>query len=223
LRWNDQPDEIEKARVLLDLTRLGWGRENHAFLQTWASLYQPGGTLDLRSWGDEQCAATSAETAVRLLQIGWDVDVREAARKVKCPVLILHSERDAVMPIDQGRLLASLIPNCRFVSLDSENHMPLAGEPAWLRLVGEVRAFLDEPAAHAQPDNALPLGELTPRERNVLEAIARGLDNKEIAAALGLSEKTVRNHITRVFDKIHVEHRYQAIVRSREAGLGLSG
>ncbi len=68
--------------------------------------------------------------------------------------------------------------------------------------------------------SALPLGELTPRERTVLEAIAGGLDNSEIASALGLSEKTVRNHITRVFDKIQVQHRYQAIVRARDAGLG---
>jgi DNA-binding NarL/FixJ family response regulator len=67
----------------------------------------------------------------------------------------------------------------------------------------------------------LPLGELTGRERDVLEAIAQGLDNNEIAASLGLSEKTVRNHITHVLDKIGVEHRYQAIVRAREAGLGM--
>src|SRR5664279_402764 len=39
--------------------------------------------------------------------------------------------------------------------------------------------------------------------------------------SLGLSEKTVRNHITRVFDKIGVEHRYEAIVRARDAGLGM--
>ena len=71
--------------------------------------------------------------------------------------------------------------------------------------------------------NFLPLGELTPRERAVLERIAEGLDNTEIATSLGLSEKTVRNHITRVFDKIGVEHRYQAIVRARDAGLGMIG
>jgi pimeloyl-ACP methyl ester carboxylesterase len=67
----------------------------------------------LHSWCDQQRAATSAETTVRLLQIGWNADVREAARKVKCPVLILHPERDAVVPLDQGRLLASLMPNSR--------------------------------------------------------------------------------------------------------------
>ena len=54
LRWQDRPKEIEKARVLLDLTRLGWGRDNHAFQQVWATAFQPGGTLDhLHSWCDQ--------------------------------------------------------------------------------------------------------------------------------------------------------------------------
>ncbi|HZP70424.1 MAG TPA: alpha/beta fold hydrolase [Pseudolabrys sp.] len=220
LRRDDQPKEIEKARVLLDLTRLGWGRENHAFLQVWATHFQPGGSIEhLQSWCDQQRAATSAEMAVRLLRIGWSVDVREAARSIRCPVLVMHPERDAVVPIDEGRLLASLIPDCRFVTLDSENHMPLAEEPAWPQLVGEMRKFLAEPEITTR--SALPLDQLTARERAVLEGIAGGLDNGEIAASLKLSEKTVRNHITRIFDKIGVEHRYQAIVRAREAGLGL--
>ena len=222
LRRTDRPDDLEKGRVLLDLTRLGWGREDHAFLQVWASRYQPGGTLEyLRSWSDQMRAATSADTAVRLLQIGWNTDVREAARKIRCPVLIVHPERDVVVPVEEGRLLASLIPDCRFVQLDSENHMLLADEPAWARLYAEVRDFLAEPSGAAMASrNALPLGELTPRERSVLEGIADGLDNAEIAAWLCLSEKTVRNYITRLFDKICVEHRYQAIVLARDAGLG---
>jgi pimeloyl-ACP methyl ester carboxylesterase/DNA-binding CsgD family transcriptional regulator len=222
LRWTNLPSEIEKGRVLLDLTQLGWGQDNHAFLQVWATAFQPGGTLEhLRSWCDQQRAATTAETAVRLLRIGWNVDVREAARKIKCPVLVMHAERDAVVPIEEGRSLAGLIPNCRFVQLDSENHMPLADESEWPRLLEELRKFLAEPAADAAVErNGLPLNDLTPRERAVLEGIAEGLDNSEIATSLGLSQKTVRNHITRVFDKICVEHRYEAIVRAREAGLG---
>jgi len=225
LRRTDRPDDVEKARLLLDLTRLGWGREDHAFLQVWASRYQPGGTLEyLRSWCDQMRAATSAETAVRLLQVGWNVDVREAARKIKCPVLIVHPDRDVIVPIEEGRLLASLIPDSRFVLLDSENHMLLADEPAWARLYAEVRDFLAEPSnADVAGRNVLPLGELTPRERAVLNAIAEGLDNAEIARSLGLSEKTVRNNISRVFDKICVEHRYQAIVLARDAGLGRAG
>jgi pimeloyl-ACP methyl ester carboxylesterase/DNA-binding CsgD family transcriptional regulator len=225
LRWTEHPNEVEKARVLLDLTRFGWGQENHAFSQVWASHFQPGGTLDhLRSWCDQQRAATSGDTAVRLLRIGWNVDVRNAARKIKCPVLIVHPDRDAVVPFEQGRLLASLIPGSRFVQLDSENHMPLADEPAWPRLLAELRSFLSQASeAPAAGRKILPLGELTPRERAVLEGIAEGLSNSEIAASLRLSEKTVRNHITRVFDKLCVEHRYQAIVLARDAGLGMTG
>jgi pimeloyl-ACP methyl ester carboxylesterase/DNA-binding CsgD family transcriptional regulator len=225
LRWMDLPKEVEKARVLLDLTQLGWGQENHAFLQVWASQFQPGGTLDhLHSWSDQMRKATSADTAVRLLRIGWNVDVRQAARRIKCPTLIAHPERDAVVPIEQGRLLASLVPGSRFVQIDSENHMPLADEPAWPRLLAEVRSLLSESNGNrAVGGRTLPLDELTPRERAVLEGIAEGLDNAEIAASLRLSEKTVRNHITRIFDKISVEHRYQAIVLAREAGLGRAG
>ena len=221
----DRPDEVERARLLLDFTRLGWGRENHAFLQVWAALFQPGGTLDhLRSWSEQQRAATSPEMAHKLLGITWNVDVTQTAPRIRCPVLVVHPERDAVAPIEEGRRLAGLIPDCRFVQLDTENHMPLADEPAWQRLLAEIRAFLDAPGtARGAAREALPIGDLTPRERNVLECIARGLDNAEIAAELALSEKTVRNHITRVFDKIGVAHRYQAIVMARDAGLGVAG
>jgi pimeloyl-ACP methyl ester carboxylesterase/DNA-binding CsgD family transcriptional regulator len=218
------PQQVEKGKLLLEMTRLGWGDENHAFLQAWASQFQPGGTLEhLRSWSEQQRAATSPEMAVRLMEVGWDVDVTQAARRIQCPVLVVHPERDVVSPIEEGRLLAGLIPNCRFVQLDSQNHMLLADEPAWSRLLAEVRGFLAEPeAARPAARGALRLGELTPRERTVLEGIARGLDNAAIAASLQLSEKTVRNHITRVFDKIGVEHRYQAIVLARDAGLGFA-
>lgn len=168
---------------------MGWGQENHAFLQVRASLYQPGGALDLRSWCDDQRAATSDENAVCLTRNGWNIDVREAASKLRCSVLVLHSERDAVIPRNQGRLLASLIPHSRFVQLESENHMPLGSEPAWQQLVREVETFLSDPAECAPAHPILPLNLLTPRERAVLEGIAGGLDNAEIAALLGLSEK----------------------------------
>jgi len=218
----ETPAEAKRGSILGDLTRLGWGQENHAFVQIWSSLFQPGGTPEhSRSWCDQMRAAASAETAIRLFQIASRTDVRDIAPKVRCPALIVHSERDGVVPIEEGRLLASLIPDSRFVQLDSENHMPLPDEPAWPQLVAEVRRFLAEPSsAVAAGGKSLSLGELTPRERAVLEAIAKGLDNAEIARLLRLSEKTVRNHITRVFDKIRVKHRYQAIVMAREAGLG---
>jgi DNA-binding NarL/FixJ family response regulator len=62
--------------------------------------------------------------------------------------------------------------------------------------------------------------ELTDREREVLELIAQGRNNSEIAGILFLSPKTIRNHVSNIFMKLHVADRAQAIVLAREAGLG---
>ena len=62
--------------------------------------------------------------------------------------------------------------------------------------------------------------ELTAREGEVLDLIARGLNNTEIADRLYVSQKTVRNHVSNIFLKLQVANRAQAIVRAREAGLG---
>lgn len=219
---DNAPNELNKAEVLLNLTRLGWGQENHAFVQVWASQFQPGGSLEhLKSWCELQQASTSAETAVRLMSETFNIDVRAAAQQVRCPTLIVHPDRGAVVPLEEARILASLIPDSRFVQLDSENQMPLPNEPAWSRLLDELRRFLPRSeATRNSSEVASRLDTLTKREREVLEGIARGQGNGQIAAHLNLSEKTVRNHITRIFDKMDVLHRYQAIVVARELGLG---
>lgn len=71
-----------------------------------------------------------------------------------------------------------------------------------------------------RPESKEAFPELTEREREVLDLVARGLANPEIAHRLYLSEKTVRNHVSRVFVKLRVADRSQAIVRAREAGMG---
>jgi DNA-binding NarL/FixJ family response regulator len=66
----------------------------------------------------------------------------------------------------------------------------------------------------------VPFPELTARERDVLDLIASGHPNREIARQLGISVKTVSNHISNVFAKLHLADRSEAIVRARDAGLG---
>jgi len=73
-------------------------------------------------------------------------------------------------------------------------------------------------AAHRPAEAALP--ELSDREREVLQLMAQGAHNKEIAAELVISGKTVSNHITNIFSKLQVVDRAEAIRRAREAGLG---
>jgi DNA-binding NarL/FixJ family response regulator len=61
---------------------------------------------------------------------------------------------------------------------------------------------------------------LTARECEVLDLVARGMDNRRIARELYLAEKTVRNHVTHIFDKLHVVTRAEAVARARDMGLG---
>ncbi len=68
------------------------------------------------------------------------------------------------------------------------------------------------------PEQAFP--DLTDREREVLNLIARGESNADIARALTISVKTVRNHVSNIFSKLQVADRAQAAIRAREAGLG---
>lgn len=73
----------------------------------------------------------------------------------------------------------------------------------------------------AAPTKASTFPELTPREHEVLDLVARGRNNPEIARILGVSGKTIRNHVSNLFTKLQVADRAQAIVRARSAGLGL--
>jgi DNA-binding NarL/FixJ family response regulator len=78
-------------------------------------------------------------------------------------------------------------------------------------------------AYFAQPRPALTVAafpELTEREREILELVARGRSNTEIAAQLVLSPKTVRNHVSNIFSKLQARDRSEAIVRARQAGMG---
>ena len=65
-----------------------------------------------------------------------------------------------------------------------------------------------------------PFPDLTDREREVLDLIARGINNQDIAEQLQITSKTVSNYISRIFDKLQVADRAQAIVKARESGLG---
>jgi len=88
------------------------------------------------------------------------------------------------------------------------------------RRVLEQFAQVSSPAPESPHSRRESFEELTPRELEVLGHIAQGLRNREIAAHLVISERTVGNHISNIFSKLQVADRAQAIVRARQAGLG---
>lgn len=215
-RRGNIPLEPEKARVMLEMLELGWGQEDHAFMRSFATQFQPeGGIEHLRSWCELQRRATSAANAVALTRVMFDMDVQEDASRIDCPTLVAHPNRDAVTPLEEGRLLAQIIPKAHFLELDSPNHFMLRDEPAWRRFVEELYAFLPTPAAE---DGVF--ADLTQRERDILELLARGFDNHQIGANLKISEKTVRNHVSSIFAKLGVETRAKAVATARDAGFG---
>lgn len=219
LRRDPTPEQVEEAETMVRMVRLGWGRDNPAYRQFFASLFLPGGTLDeLRAFTELQRLSSTPENAARIVE-GFDVlDVTDLCRRVEAPTLVLHVRGDARIPFEEGRLLASLIPGASFLPVAGENHVLLPHDPAFEEVARAIERFLAEDPLRPPAPAAFP--DLTAREREVLDLVARGLDNAAIAARLHLSPKTVRNHVSNLFSKLGVRHRAEAVVHAREAGFG---
>lgn len=217
----DNSDGAEQFRAIVKLTRIGWGQENPVYRQLFTSRFLPEGTTEQLDWFNELCRKTTTpEMAGRLLEERAKPNVVDLLGQIRVPTLVLHATDDAVVPLSEGRLLAARIPDARFVQLESKNHILLDGEPAWRRFKQEVLEFTGVVAAPGEED---PLfATLSPREREILGELAGGATNAQIGERLFISEKTVRNHVSRIFDKLGVNSRAQAIVLAKDGGLKTS-
>jgi pimeloyl-ACP methyl ester carboxylesterase/DNA-binding CsgD family transcriptional regulator len=211
------PDRESFYRAMIDLVRLGWGSDNPTFRQVFTSRFIPGGTDEQIGWYNDLCRKTTTpEIAARLLESRMMIDVTELLEQVQAPTLVLHSRDDDVAPITEGHILAAGIPGAQFIELDSKNHVLLENEPAWKRFCDEVLSFFGLKGTIHGEDAAFV--SLSPREREVLALMTEGLGNAQIAERLSISEKTVRNHVSNLFDKLGVWTRAQAIVFAIERG-----
>ncbi|WP_143815423.1 alpha/beta fold hydrolase [Longibacter salinarum] len=211
--------ERAKAEALTQMIKVGWGRRNAAFRKVFVDLLVPEGSKEQQHWlADLQRESTSPEMAARLWRAFHVIDIRDAAPRVEAPTLVFHVKHDAMIPFQMGCRLASLIPEARFVPLNGENHILLPGEPAWDRFTSELHGFLSED--ELLDHQAAGFCELTPREREVLDLVAQGISNGQIAEELFISPKTVRNHVNSIFRKLNVSRRAEAIVQAREVGFG---
>jgi len=218
LAGGPSPDRVSEAQARLKVIELGWPNDNPAYGQFFTTLHVPDASpTDVLAYNDLLRQVTSPINGVHLLKSFWEADVSEIVPRVSCPTLVFHSAYDAVIPFAEGRKVAALIPNARFVPLESRNHLLLATEPAWSRFTAALDEFL---VRFSDKCDASILDQLTPREREVFELLARGLDNSAIAARLKISEKTARNHVSIIFSKLDVTSRAQAVALARDAGLG---
>lgn len=209
----NQPDNEREYRAIIDLVRVGWAKDNPAFRQVFTSRFIPEGTEEQIRWFNEMARkTTSPQIAAPILETRAHLDVVDLLDQIRVPTLVLHARNDNVVPIAEGQLLASRIPNAEFVELDSSNHVLLEHEPAWKRFCEAVLEFT------GRGNRELPFASLSPRERDILSLLGEGLSNADIASRLGISDKTVRNQVSKLFDKLGVFTRAQAIVFARDRG-----
>ena len=176
--------------------------------------------MPLTNDADAADLAVALRPDVALMDLSMPVvDGVEGTRRIKAgspgtPVVILtsFSERDRILAaIDAGAvgyLLKDVDPDelVRRVRSAAQGESPFSPKAAKALLsLGSQRKTADE---------------LTPREREVLGGLSSGLANKQIARELGISEKTVKSHLTSIFNRIGVRDRTQAALWAERNGLG---
>jgi pimeloyl-ACP methyl ester carboxylesterase/DNA-binding CsgD family transcriptional regulator len=219
LGWAHREDSegYKRFRATVELARQGWGKSNPIFRQIFTALFVPEARPEHIEWFNELCRRTTTpEMAAKLFAARAEVDVREYLPQIRVPTLVIHARQDEVVPFSSGKMLATEIPGAEFVQLDSRNHILLADEPAWPRFKDVVLGFTGRPSAQGVEDPMFAV--LSARERDILAALVAGQSNVDIGAALFISEKTVRNSLTRIFEKLGVRTRTQAAVLARDRG-----
>lgn len=209
-----EPNTEEYYRAMLALMRHGWDSDNPSFRQVFTSRFIPGAGEAQVHWFNDLCRrTTTGEIAVKLMEAWGRLDVTDLLPEVRAPTLVLHARGDEVVPAAEGRLIASAIPDAAFVELESRNHILLENEPAWRTFQDRVCEFTG--LAHAERSG---FEILTRRERDLLKGITQGLTNAQIGDRLHISEKTVRNQVSGLFQKLGVRSRAEAMVLARERG-----
>ena len=140
---NKRVKDRELAKAWIAIMKQGWEDDNSALLRIFSSVWLPGATAEQIKWfANLLRISTSAENAIMNRHAADEIDVLDLLPKVSAPTLVLHCRRDNSVPFAEGRRLAASIPNAKFVSLDSENHVPLPGEPAWTKFLEAIESFL---------------------------------------------------------------------------------
>ncbi|MFD1984115.1 alpha/beta fold hydrolase [Mesorhizobium newzealandense] len=136
----DQRKLYEAGAMMI---RDGWGSPNPVFRHFFTSTFIPDAPHEIMASFDElQRIATSPEAAMRLWQMNSKVEVTALAKRVRVPTLVLHCVGDRVVPIEEGRLMAKLIPGAMFVELPGNNHVLIEGTSAYDQFFEETAVFL---------------------------------------------------------------------------------
>ncbi len=145
MRRRDDAQQVAQASLQKSLARFGWGVDDGRFLETFTKQFVPdAGPTEVRWFNELQRTTCDGETAAQLEAAMHEVDVQELAGSLDVRTLVTHGKEEIAVPFQEGRLLASLIPNATLLPLNSKNHILLEQEPAWAEFVAEVERFTAE-------------------------------------------------------------------------------
>ena len=150
-------------------------------------------------------------------------EVLESSPEVKVMILTTFEQDDYIFGALNAGASGFLLKRTSPEELIAGIHTVAVGDsllsPSVTRRV--IDRMAQQPAAETPYDERL--GDLTPREREVLAQVARGLSNTEIADALFIEESTVKTHVKRILMKLHLRDRVQAVIFAYESGLTRAG
>lgn len=132
-----------QGEAIITLMRHGWGQPGSAFINAFATMFIPDSTREqLDSLVETQRLTTTPDNAAALRSAVDQFDVSGKLKQISVPTLVIHSRRDAIQPLEQGRLLASEIPDAEFLLLESGNHVILSHEKAWPVFYDGIERFV---------------------------------------------------------------------------------
>ena len=137
--------ERKKSELVDTLITTGWGSDSPVYNNALASFFIPSAAPDqIRAFALLQRVSAPAANVLRSKAMLDEIDITRLLPTINVPTLVTHSRHDQIVPIEEGRLVAAAIPGARFVSLESDSHVILPGEPAWDRWMSLIEDFQND-------------------------------------------------------------------------------
>lgn len=137
--------QVSEAALLTSLARFAWGVEDSRFLEVFTRQFVPdGGKTEVQWFNELQRSTCEGPTAAQLEAAMHEVDIQDIARSLDVPTLVTHCIDEVGVPFEEGRRLASLIPNASLLTLNCRNHIMLERDPAWAEFVTAVERFTQQ-------------------------------------------------------------------------------
>ena len=208
----DFPEGIPRdlLELFIDTMRQDWGTG------VGFELYAPSMADDSRMrswWASYQRFASSPGAVAESLRMHLDVDARHVLTGIAVPTLIMHRTRDMMVPVECARFSAARIPGARYVEQPGEDHMYWLGDQDGT--LSTIRDFLARtpdgaPVAALRQSRRRPAAgweSLTEAEMDVVRLVTSGMTNRQIAARLYLSPRTIQTHVSHIMRKLGVGRR----------------